>query len=215
MITLKRLTIVFIIITISLTMLFRTPSTEALGLGSITKIISIIKTIVKYINLAKNIQSSTNTNIFPFGGRITHSEGGCALKFRIWTWIQVPTPVGPIPVPIPCPSCGLIPLGGNTIEVGPPGVPSPKGQIFTFPYITEIYNNNNEEKVGPWTLGLGFRPFPIDKINDALKEITISIPPSNSCPGAPRNFYIPSCFDDFHLKCSDNDKNVILKIGTS
>lgn len=211
MIAPKRITIIFLIIIISLMMLYIPITTRALGLASVTKIVSIIKTTTKYIKLAKDIQNNTSSNIFPFGGRITHSEGGCALKFRIWTWITV---YG-FPVPIPCPSCGSIPLGGNTIEVGPPGIPSPTGQIFTFPFITEIYDNNNQGKVGPWTIGLGWQPFPIDKINKALEDVTISIPPGNSCPGAPRNFYIPSCFDDFHLKCSDNDRNVILKIGTS
>ncbi len=157
-----------------------------------------IKDIVGYIKTTKNMASGNNLSedvphTFNFGGHITHSEGGCAVK--AWTWIIV------LGFPVPCPNCLTIPLGGNTIEVGDP-ISSPKGQMFTFPFISDIYANHNEGKTGPWALGIGFTPFPIDKINDALGKI-------------PKIPFGVGWIDHFHLECSDSNKNVILKMGTS
>jgi hypothetical protein len=74
--------------------------------------------------------------------------------------------------------------------------------MFTFPFISDIYENHNEGTEGAWALGLGFKPFPIDKVNDALGKI-------------PQISYGAGWIDHFHLECSDNNKNVILKMGTS
>lgn len=186
---LKRVIAIFFVITI-LTLFMPTPSHAF----SITGIVDAIKKAIKFINVYKNAKSKI-PGLFVFGGRITHSEGGCAIKY--WVFIYTAPPFGQ-PITFPGPP---IPIGGTTIEVGPP-IRSPKGQIFTFPYVSDVYKNNSEKRVGPWALGIGFTPFPIDKINDALDNI----------PHIP----IPNGFIyKISLDCSDDNKNVILKIGTS
>lgn len=197
-------TVAILFIAIILTALFAPVSAHAFALdpNTIKNIVSIFKAIYKGYETVSKVAANV-PHKFIFGGHITHSEGGCSLKFTTHTRIVV---LGvPVVVPIP----GLIPLGGNTIEVGPP-VNSPGGQMFTFPGITDIYRNNSQGRVGPWALGIGFAPFPIDKINDALGKLP-SIPPGGCGQTQGSEF----CVDNFHLDCSDNNKNVILKIGTS
>ena len=153
-----------------------------------------IVTIAKYVKTARDTAGEV-PHRFVFGGHVTHAEGGCHVKYTVLLYnacFGFPCP--PFPgVPIP--------IGGNTIEVGPP-LSSPSGQIFTFPFISDVYANHNEDKVSHWALGIGYTPFPIDKINDALDKI----PP---IPIPDGQVY------DFSLECSDSNKNVVLKMGTS
>lgn len=150
-----------------------------------------IKDIVNWIKTIKDYSEFAKGSTFVFGGHITHSEGGCMLFAKYcplgWCW--------------GVPSAIRIPLGGNTIEVGPP-VSSPEGQMFTFPFISNSYLNHNEDKEGGWALGIGFNQFPIEEINDMLGNI----------PAIPVPY---GTIDDWHIDCSDNNKNLILKIGTS
>lgn len=164
--------------------------------------IGTIRSVVGFIKTLKNLKTGNNLpenvpHIFVFGGHITHSEGGCALNFKVIIY----------GVGITCFGICAIPLGGTTLEVGPP-VDSPEGQMFTFPYISDIYANHSEGREGPWALGIGFTPFPIDEINDALGKIPDIYVGTYPYVG---NVYI----GNWYLKCSDNDKNVILKMGTS
>ncbi len=156
-----------------------------------------IKDIAGYVKTAQgaidNSASEDTPHRFIFGGKITHSEGGCHIKAKFCPAGICKVGVSVITIPIP--------NGGNTIEVGSP-VPSPKGQMFTFLGITDIYANKNTDKEGHWALGTGFTPFPIDKINDALGKI----------PNIPVPY---GSIGDFHLECSKSNKAVILKIGTS
>ena len=118
---------------------------------------SFISTIRNVAGFIKTIQSGgiipvgndlpdSIPHLFIFGGHITHSEGGCSLNFKIKLKIYS---VIPFPFSISCPGgvCAL-PIGGNTIEVGGP-ISSPEGQIFTLPFISDIYANHNEGKTGP------------------------------------------------------------------
>lgn len=199
----KRFIAIILVVTI-LGLFMPTPTTHAF---STTAIIDAIRKAVKFIIAIKNANLKV-PGIFVFGGRITHSKGGCKIKYRVWTTVcygifgcwATPFPGFPIP------------LGGNTIEVGPP-ISSPKGQMFTFPGITDIYMNKRQGKVGPWALGIGWKPFPIKQINEALKNIEISIG-GGACYVRPQSIG-QTCVNNFHLDCSDNNENVILKIGTS
>jgi hypothetical protein len=177
---------------------------EAISYNFIAKIIRVYKAFKKYYDYYKKYSKGYDTynkygsnipRVFPFGGHITHAEGGCHIKY--WVFIYSAPPFGqPLTFPgVP------IPLGGDTIEVGPP-LKSPEGQLFTFPYVSQIYANNNQDTEGVWALGIAFSPFPIDEINDVLGEI----------PHIP----IPDGYlYDFHLDCSKDNKNVILQLGTS
>jgi hypothetical protein len=198
----------FILITLIAAILMMPVKTYAISFDFVGK----IKQVAGYIKNIKNVAHGNDLgedvpHTFVFGGKITHSErSGCEIRVKFCPagicWIGV--------------SVIRIPLGGVTIEVGPP-VESPEeeeeeeededededeGQMFTFPGISDVYANYNEDQEDVWTLGLGFTPFPIDKINDALDNI----------PPIPVPY---GTIDDFHLECSDNNKNVILKIGTS
>ena len=190
---------------ISLTALSAPTAVRAIDFD-VTKITKIFKTVYGGAKKYKTINkiASDEPHTFAFGGHITHSEGGCAVKYTVHIRIFI---LG-IPVVVPFPGVP-IPLGGDTIEVGPP-LSGPPGQMFTFPGISDVYSNHSEGRVGPWALGLGFAPFPIDKINEALDELP-SIPPGGCGQGQASEV----CMDNFHLDCSDNNKNVILKLGTS
>ena len=165
---------------------------RAISLGGIT---SIIKTVVNIIDSTK-AGKSTASITFPFGGRITSSGTACKLKFTLWQIIIV---IFGVPVPVPFPVS--IPITGTVIDVGPPGLPT--DDVYTFPGISDVYANNNENKVGAWTLGIAMTPKImdeiLDKINSALDSITFTVP----------NGWV----DNFSLDCPDG--GVILKIGTS
>lgn len=167
--------------------------------------INFIDAILRVAGYIRNIWNAGNAiygigipenvpHVFPFGGRITSTGGGCHIRF--WIWYTGP----PLFTPIPCPNCGFIPLSSYAVTVGQP-VPG-YGEMFSFPLITDTYANYHQGQVGVWTLGLGFTPFPIDRINSALGAI-------------PRIPYGAGWFDRFSLRCSNDNLNVILKIGTS
>ena len=196
-----------------------TPQARAISLADLPKIIELVRKLKTYYDAYKN-SSSINLpgyvpHKFPFGGRITSTEQACSLKF--WQWYLVCYPViGCYMTPFP----GYIPLGGSAITTGEPlPVKPPPGRVITFPFISQIYNNHTEDRVGPWDLGIGFTPFPLDQINSILEAITI--PPTVTC--SPTT-YTGACFDHFHIDCSasgEKDRNgndiykVILKLGTS
>ena len=179
----KRLTSILLIVVIS-GVLVPAP-THAFSLSIITKAFSIFKSF-------KTSTEQAQPNIphtFPFGGHITSSEDGCKLHYWVFTvvlGVQVTFPGFPIPI------------GGPAIEVGPP-VSTP-GEVFIFPFISDVYRNNRENRVGPWALGIGWTPFPINQINDALALI----PPITI---GNVTFY------NFSLSCPSD--NVVLKLGTS
>lgn len=208
----KQIVIVFIVA--ALLGLFLPTKTNAFGISDIRKIIEGVKTA---LDLYKAITGTTGVpgyvpHKFPFGGHIISSENACSLKFRAWFPICTPL-TGCIMVPTPSISTVRF---GRAIEVGDP-VPT-LGKVITFPYVSDLYRNRQENRVGPWALGLGFTPFPLDKINDALK--TLRFPD----PLTPCNLQYPFCVDNIHIDCTasgEKDINgediykVILKLGTS
>lgn len=183
----KKFLIIFLIVALAVLTVPR--SSNAFSIGGV---LSAIRTAVGFLQAIK--QAGNNPGMFKFGGHITHSEGGCHIKYMVFIYVCA--------FGFPCVFPGVpISIGGNTIEVGPP-LPGPTGQMFTFPGISDIYNNHHEDQEGVWALGLGYSPFPIDRINDALGNIP--------------NIPIPDGFlFNFSLDCSENNKNVILKLGTS
>jgi len=177
-------------------------SVQAISLISIVNIVRTVTSFMKSVSVFGNTLGGIIPHNFSFGGHITSSERACSI--RAWIWYEGP----PLYVPLPCPDCFFWPLGGRAIEVGPP-VPSP-GKVIDFPWISQIYRNYQEDRVGPWALGLGFTPFPLNKINDALGSIMI--------------FYGAGWIDHIRIDCqasgeedaSGNDiYKVILKLGTS
>jgi hypothetical protein len=177
----------------------------------IGRLISIFQTL-------KEFSETDPRLIFPFGGKIEKAGGGCAITFRFW-FLVVLGDVG-FPMSYPPPFCIFcpkpkIPLGGANILVGDPkGSP---GDMFTLPWITDIYEFKKQGTVGVWALGTAFGPFPIERVNEILDEISINLAsPGSGCPGfSTYGPYIPYCFDNFKLECSEDNRNVILKIGTS
>ena len=190
--------------------------------GFFGKWFKLAGTLKNVWDLARGGGNGISGPTFVFGGHITHSEGGCDITFRAWFWIYSAYYTGPAAYPPHFGCFGLcpkprLPLGGNTIEVGPP-VNSPTGQMFTFPFISQIYANHSEGREGPWALGTGFTSSTlIDKINDTLGDVSINLlSPGSGCPGPVAGEpYVPYCFDTFKLECSENNKNFILKMGTS
>lgn len=185
-------------------------STQAFNLfGHDVDFIGTFNSVFKAVRLVKGAPGYI-PHTFPFGGRITSSERGCAIRFWIW---QIVCVFG-ICVPVPCPDCGYIPIPGRTITVGNPVPVSPSpGKIFTFPFISDVYRNHEARdlRAGPWSLGLGFTPFPLKQINKALAEIP--------------NIPIPNGWlSRFKMVCKasgEKDRNgddiykVIRKLGTS
>lgn len=164
-------------------------TTQAANPFSIFKIFKTINDIVR------SEKPSGPSALAPFGGRITESGTACKLHY----WMGYPVPFPPFYVTHPGPP---IPLFGTKISVSRPGIPA--SDIYTFPGITKIYPNRNEDKVGKWTLGqvynIDFMRKIIEQINSALD----SIPP---IVVGPVTFY------NFSLSCPDG--KVIFKIGTS
>jgi hypothetical protein len=197
--------LIAILLVVAVLGLFTHQFADALSFSFIKKVVDVLKTSYKYYGVVKDYAKLPGyiPHTFPFGGHITSSERACSLK---WTnWVIIYTPVGYFPVPIP----GYWPIPGRAIEVGPP-IPS-NGKVIDFPFISDIYRNNQEDRVGPWALAIGFTPFPLDQINDALGLITIPLPAGGWA-------------DNFHMDCSssgEKDKEgndiykVILKLGTS
>ena len=63
---------------------------------------------------------------------------------------------------------------GNPVPIKPPTT-VPYGRIIIFPFISNPYDWQTHDRAGPWALGLGFTPFPLDKINDALAGIKFPV----------------------------------------
>lgn len=213
------------------------PATGSLScVGIWTKIICVIKKIADIIKTVQKITKALDyvPHQFPFGGPILSSERACELKFRSTTWIGVY--ILGYWAPIPGTFTISKSLVGRAIEVGPP-VPS-GGKVIAFPWISKIYQQHTEKRAGPWALGLGFSPFPLKDINDALKSIRIWIPPNpldTSCFGFAAAGYVSGayygrvgflaqCFDNFQFDCQasgekDPQGNDIYKVirllGTS
>lgn len=203
MVTLKHLTVIFLIIAI-LGLAFP-QSTEAISVNFIKKILDVFRIVYKAVRIARSAPGYI-PQTFPFGGRITSSSRGCAIRF--WIWVRV------WGVEIPCPNCGYIPLPGRTITVGAPlPVTPPPGKIFTIPFISDVYRNHAARnlRAGPWSLGLGFTPFPLKQINEALAEI----------PSIDLGFGRASRFKLSCKESGEKDQNgddiykVIIKMGTS
>lgn len=175
----------FIFSTSVLLLIFIPKTSYAWGVGSVT---GAMKRVVDSEKI-----SDSMTVMFPFGGKIIST--GTACKIRFWVWTN--TPFGTFP----CPNCGFIPVAGTVIDVGEPGIPA--SQVFTFPGITKIYPNKNEDKVEVWTLGIALKPFLvqriINKINRTLSRIRVPVP--------------SGWLDHFHLVCPDG--GIIRQIGTS
>lgn len=194
--------VVLILITAILGLAFPKNS-DAINFNFIGRIIGIFRDSYEAVRTSRDAAGSI-PHTFPFGGRITSSGNGCAIRF----WIWVCTIFGCFP----CPNCGYIPIPGTTITVGEPlPISPPPGKIFTFPFISDVYRTHSEERVGPWALGLGFTPFPLKQINMAFDQI----------PPIPYGF---GWLDHFSLSCpasgekspsGDDIYKVIRKLGTS
>jgi hypothetical protein len=205
--------------------------------GFWTKLICAIKTIADVIKDIRNLSSTLSNwlpHSFPFGGPILSSEQACSFKFTSYT--SFPNPFYPC-TPVLCPGnivAGPIDvtwgLGGRAIEVGPP-VPS-GGKVIAFPWISKVYDNHTENRAGPWSLGLGFTPFPLDEINKSLENIIIWIPPNPfnpPCSTVLANWLLPptspqECIENLRFEClasgeKDQQGNDIYKVirllGTS
>lgn len=211
----KKLLIISICLAIiSLTMPEPAEAINLYSLAKIAKVVTDIRDIIKAVQTVSKVVGLI-PHKFPFGGHITSSERACS--FKAWIWASTPLSFG---IPVPCPNCLYIPLGGRAIEVGPP-VPT-NGKVITFPWISDIYKNHAENRVGPWALGLGFTPFPLKSINDSLGKIVITIPITGA-PTCAVNFGTGICLDHFHFACSSSGTDstgndiykVILKLGTS
>jgi len=184
---LKRVVIFIIILSLFLTSFLIYETTDALSFNIIRRITDAIKAVTNFL---KNI--NTAKVISPFGGRITKTGKACTIHY----WMTEP------PFFIPHPGFP-IPIGGTKINVGPPGITAK--EIFTFPFISQIYSNHHENRVGAWTLGLTFnkeffKKRVLDPINDALDQIP------------PISVGLVTFFN-FSLSCPDG--GVIYKIGTS
>lgn len=213
--------------------------------GPWTKVICAIRRVTDFMRTIRKLTKVLGyiPHQFPFGGPILSSERACSFKFDEYTFaftICIPfagcwTPaLGPVPI--------TIPLGGRAIVVGPPvptypkstnpndPVPPPGGKVIAFPWISKIYRNHTENRAGPWALGLGFSPFPLKNINDALGGIKVRIPPNyldpldSPCWVPVAGFYIGVCLDDFHFDCAESGEKdqfgndiykVIRLLGTS
>ena len=215
------------------------PGTPPTGISSSTCVApfgwaKLLCVMIKVADYMKTVSAFLDNGLgyiprtFPFGGDIVTSEQACTFKFDAWVWIVNPAcligacfpPIVPVPLPIP------VPMNGRAIEVSQP-VPS-QGKVIVFPWISEVYKNYTEDQPGPLkALGLGFTPFPLDKINDGIGAITIWFPPGiiDTCP----DFFVPYpvgtvCVTNFHFDCvasGEKDQNgndiykVILKLGTA
>lgn len=159
------------------------------------KIACIANKVARYMRIVNKITTALDyiPHQFPFGGPILSSERACGFHFRSTTWIGVPpTPLIPYFWFFPATFSKTVSLAGRAIVVGPPVPTYPKpanpftfsgsqvppgGWVIAFPWISKIYDQHAEKRAGPWALGLGFSPFPLDDINDALSDIRIWIPP--------------------------------------
>lgn len=206
--------------------------------GTWLKLICILKKTHDFI---QTVQQITNIlgfipHTFPFGGPILSSETACSFHFDEYTFaFTICTPftgcwtpaLGPVPISIP--------LGGRAIRVGDPmpitpPTTAPYGRIIAFPWISKIYDQHTENRAGPWSLGLGFTPFPLGEINNSLGSIKIRIPPNYldsidaPCWTPVFGSYIGVCIDDLRFDCLASDEKdssgldiykVIMKLGTS
>ncbi len=248
--------IVAILILISFVALLA-PQAHAFSFNFINKIVKVFKTLYRYYKIVSKYAAVPGyiPHGFSFGGHILSSERACSLKWI--NWATCPLCFGlavPIPGYYPFPDRAIVvgppaPSYNNVCvrNVCSNGIFGPcrtnadcgvdGGKIIEFPYITEIYRNKTEGKrcprgnklPCPWALGNGFTPFPIDKVNDALDAVIVTIPPGQAlnpaaCTAVQGYSGIVFCADHFHIDCSasgEKDKlkkdiyKVILKIGTS
>lgn len=211
--------------------------------GFWTKLICVAKKVAVAIKTVTKVKKTLDSvpHSFPFGGHILTSERACSLKFNEVTWIglnpcavvlgycPIPVPIGPVPI--------TIELGGRAIRVGEP-VPiippttSPYGRAIVFPWISDVYQRHTENRVGSWALGLGFSPFPLKDINDALRGIRFRWPPSlidSSCLTPDPSYFfrmgfLAVCVDNFRFECLNSGETdargdpvykVIRKLGTA
>lgn len=155
--------------------------------------LNVTKTIMSTVDGVVGTEKIPATT-FPFGGKITSS--GTACKVRFWVWQIV------FGVPVPCPNCGFIPIAGTVIDVGPPGIPASK--VFTFPGITKVYANNQQNKIGVMTLGIALESRIVKRITDKINSALARIP----------QIPVPNGWiERFSLSCPDG--GIIRKIGTS
>lgn len=223
----RRLIYAIVCVAVVFTFLSAPRVTHSLSLIRLTRIVGIIKDVGSVLRTIRNVSRSLDAWVphsFPFGGHIETSERACEISFTAWIWVTNPACLIGFcfPPTIPIPWDIDIPLGGRAISSGPP-VPTP-GKVITFPFISDIYRNYSQNRVGPWDLGLGFTPFPLDELNRALEGIEIGIPPSpTDCPGGPIEPFGKICLNNFEFECvtsGDTDRNgrpiykVILKLGT-
>ena len=185
----KQIVISIIILSIVLTSFLIYETSHGLSLNFISRVLNAIRTVA---DLLRAIDTARIT--FPFGGKIT--DTGVACKLHYWVLYFV----GPYPVTHP----GYpIPITGTKIDVGPPGISA--DDIFTFPFISQVYANRNENRVGAWTLGLAFN-------KEFFKESVLG--PVNDALGQMPVFSVGYLtFYNFSLSCPDG--GVIYKIGTS
>lgn len=184
----RRLITVFILLGVLVLLFPRT--TQAANPFSIFKIIGTINDIVR----SEKIPSGPSA-LAPFGGKITESGTACKLNY----WMGYPIPFFPFYITHPGPP---IPLFGTKISVSRPGIPA--SDIYTFPGITKVYPNHNEDKVGKWTLGQVYRADFMGKIIDKINSSLSSLSP----------IVIGTVtFYNFSLSCPDG--KAIFKIGTS
>ena len=181
-----RLRVVTLLVLVSL--IFTSQTANAFDPFSLFKIVNTIRNIGN----ATKIPTGPSLTV-PFGGRITESGTACKLHY----WVTV------IVLGFPVTSPGVpIPLFGTKINVSRPGLPI--SNVYTFPGITQEYENHNQDKVGKWTIGIAskynFASAIKDKVNSALGSIT------------PISIGVITFFN-FSLSCPDG--GIILKIGTS
>lgn len=203
--------------------------------GFWTRIICVVRRVADALRVVFRIKKVVDSlpHSFPFGGHILTSERACSLKFDEYVIVTIcsplgcwGTPFGPVPI--------TLGLGGRAIRVDTP-VPivppttSPYGRAIVFPWISDVYQRHSEGRVGPWALGLGFTPFPLRDINNALGGIRIRIPLLPLYDSAPCwtpifGGYNGSCTENFRFECLDSgefDQNgepvykVIRKLGTA
>ena len=172
--------LILVLLTAVVVLIFEPKLAQAFSMGGILK------------DVGQTAKSSKIPSVgIPFGGKITESSTACKLHY----WMTEP------PFFIPHPGVP-IPLFGTKIKVGPPGIPA--SDIFTFPGITKIYANKNENRVGVWTLGItsntNFMKSLINKANSSISKL-------------PPIVVGPVSFFKFSLSCPDG--GIILKIGTS
>ena len=134
--------------------------------------------------------------VFPFGGQVNNTGSGCVIDYIVWA----PCPIFSF---LLCPYPGIaIPLPSSTSFDINNTLPTP-GEIFTFPFISQVLPTDNKVERNDWALGLGWSPFKpvINLINSALDAVTIP--------------FGVGFINGLKLECSDSDNSVVLIVGSS